>query len=270
MRTLMKYSAGIYLATLMITLREPLYKVFLSRTYGLEEVATFEIAFRLCTQLISAAVSPLLGVFVAAAVLAKRPEELSAMVRPVFAASLLVLPPLAAAAVAFSDVAVGWWLGAAGARVAQLLPWMLSGFALYYCTEVLYQGLLGSGRPAYASFVQTSVLAVMAAVLFLARRADAVSAVGWSMCAGLAIFSVCNVFAFRRMISQTGLFAVRDVLLLATPTVAFCLTRSLWGEEPAVAASAFVCYLVLHIVVAKALGIADLKLLVQRVISRMA
>jgi O-antigen/teichoic acid export membrane protein len=254
----------------MITLREPLYKVFLSRAYGLDAVATFEITFRLCTQLISAAVSPLLGMFVAAAVLAKRPEELRALVRPVFAASLLVLPPLAAAAVAFSDVTVAWWLGGAGEKVGQLLPWILSGFVAYYCTEVLYQGVLGSGRPAYAAIVQTAVLTVMAAVLLFSWQMGVVSAVGWSMCAGLAIFSVCNVVAFRRLISATGLFATRDLLLLATPTLAFCATQPLWSERPPVAAAAFICYLIVHVLVAKALGIADARVIVQRMISRMA
>ncbi|HEX2586028.1 MAG TPA: hypothetical protein VHL14_12905, partial [Steroidobacteraceae bacterium] len=82
MRNLIGFGAGVYIATIMISMREPVFKLFLSHGYGLAAVTDFEIAFRFCIQVVSAVISPLLGTFAAAALLAKQPEELLRLLRP--------------------------------------------------------------------------------------------------------------------------------------------------------------------------------------------
>ena len=70
-RDMLGYGSGIQLATLLIAAREPLIKVLIARTYDLVSVATFEIVYKLCTQLVSLVTTPLQGSFAASALLSK-------------------------------------------------------------------------------------------------------------------------------------------------------------------------------------------------------
>ncbi len=269
-RALLKYGAGIYVATIVITLREPLYKIFLSSNFGLDQVATFEIAFRLCTQVVSAVISPLLGIFTAAAVLSKRPADLAIVLRPLCGVTLLVLAPLALFMMSFSSSLTALWLGPSTTDVARLLPWMFAAFSVYYATEILYQSILGNGWSNYAALVQGISLGLMAAVLYLLRDSGAIESTGLSLVVGFSAFSIVNLIAFRRRFAAVKLFDAGMLAMFATPSIAYCAVLCLSENRQWLMAAAFSVYVVVHVVVAKKLGIADLTLVVRRLIPRIA
>jgi len=269
-RSLLKYGFGIYIATVMITLREPICKIFLSRHFGLPEVADFDIAFRLCTQIVSAVISPLLGTFAAAAVLSKRPAELVTVLRPLCGFTLLVLTPLTLFLMSFSSSLVTLWLGPSGAAVAALLPWMFAAFAVYYSTEVLYQALLGSGWSNYSALVQGLNLAIMLLCLCLTQGRGPIASVAVSLLAGFSAFSIANLIAFRRRVSRLSLFGPGRLLLFACPSLAYGGMLLIVGAQPAVLVPAFVVYVAVHLAVAKHAGIADSVAMIRSLIPRVA
>lgn len=201
---LLKYGAGIQLATAAIALREPVYKIALARTYDLSTVASFEIAYRLCTQVASIIATPLLGIVGVTALLSQRQQDLMTILRPLFAYGVVVLPPAVLFAHTFTEPLFNLWLGQKGSDAAQLFPFLFLGFAIYYATEVLYKTIEGSGRSWYSGIMQVSVLVLQ--VWLLASFTSLPWSVVGSILVGFGIFSLSNIIVFGRCYGSANLF----------------------------------------------------------------
>jgi O-antigen/teichoic acid export membrane protein len=254
---LSRYGVGVYFAAIMITLREPLYKIFLSRYYGLPSVADFEISFRLCTQLISAVISPLLGTFAAAAVLSMRPQELTLLLRPLWGFTLLILLPLALGSISFSPWLVTSWLGANKQGVAVMLPWVFSAYAIYYATEVLYQGLLGGGGSKYSAVIQTATLAVCAALLYALKSLAPALDVGVSIFVGFSLFSCGNLVRFNRRFPSIKMYTFGQIALFSLPSIAYISLLLTFNIQHLVLIISYAAYLFTHAWVAHRVQIVD-------------
>ncbi len=269
-KALSKYGLGVYLGAIMISLREPLYKIFLSKHFGLALVTDFEVCFRLCTQLISAVISPLLGTFVAAAVLASRPSDLAIMLRPSIGFALLVLIPLTLCTISFSPWLVAYWLGPNNHLVVAMLPWMFAAFATYYATEVMYQALLAAGESRFSGAVQTVTLATCALILFLLKDLPPELDVGISISAGFFVFTSSTLVRFRRRFPKLELFRASELVRFALPSVIYLVLSLSYRDNPTALALLFFAYIAIHVWVARVVGIIDLFAFVRRLLPRPA
>lgn len=247
----LRYGAGIQLATAAIGLREPLYKIALARTYDLSTVAAFEIAYRLCTQLTSVIATPLLGVLGVTALLSQRHEDLIKILRPLFSYGVIVLPPAVLFALTFTKPLFNLWLGQKGSDAANLFPLLFFGFAIYYSTEVLYKSIEGSGRSWYSGILQVAVL-VLQVTLLLNFTSIPWSVVG-SLLAGFVVFSLSNIIMFGRCYGKANLF---PLLPLACVGLLSCVYASALPYLPqGTHFGAFVTYLGLHLTVLNYWGV---------------
>ena len=80
-RSMAGFGLGIQIASICIAMREPVYKILIARSSDLASVASFDIAYKLCTQLMSVMTTPLLGLFGVTALLAGRHQELADLLR---------------------------------------------------------------------------------------------------------------------------------------------------------------------------------------------
>ncbi len=243
LRHMFGFGFGIQVASICIALREPLYKVLVARSYDLASVAAFDIAFRLCTQLMSAITTPLLGVFGAAALLAARREDLLNVLRPLVGVTLGMLLPAALAVVSFSRPLLHTWLGSDDVTASALLSVMCIAFAVYYSTEALYKTIEGAGFSGYSAVVQTVVLAVQIAVFWL-FRSEHVSSIAWSLLAGYALFSLSNLCMFHRHFPDGGLLKYWQWLSLLGPSCLYAASLMIVPVESRLLS--FGVYLILH------------------------
>jgi len=255
MRSLISFGIGVYVATIMISMREPVFKTFLSHHYGLTAVADFEIAFRFCTQIISAVISPLLGTFAAAALLAKQPEELLRLLRPLCGFTLLLLPPMVVFLLCFSDWLLPLWIKDASDQIIPLLPFMFSAFALYYLVEILYQSLLATGMSNYSGTVQVAVVAVLLASLFALHHwsSNYVIVIGGAMLSGFAVFVVINLFTFKTRFGRLPV-SVKSMSLMLMPTLS-ALMIIFPGNSFTERLLLYAVYFLLHLLAAVKAGI---------------
>jgi O-antigen/teichoic acid export membrane protein len=251
--SMLKYGAGIQIAAAAIALREPLYKVALVRTYDLSTVAAFEIAFRLCTQLVSVITTPLLGVLGVSALLSQRHEDLARILRPLFVYGLIVLIPAVLFAYTFSTPMFNLWLGQKGNEAAHLFPGFFLGFSLYYLTEVLYKSIEGSGRSWYSAILQISVLALQISLLI------SFTFVPWSVAGslfiGFAVFSLSNFVMFGRCYGTISLLQPMQMLWLAFPTSLYLGLLPFLSQDSHI--WIFLAYLVVHLIVLKQSGMVN-------------
>ena len=243
LRRMIGFGAGLQVASLCIALREPLYKVLVARTFDLASVAAFDIAFKLCTQLMSAIATPLFGVFGAAAIFASHHEDLRTLLRPLLGLTIGMLLPTTLAVFSFAQPILRLWLGPEEGAVAALLPFMYAAFAGYYATEVLYRTIEGTGRSWYSAVVQTLVLAVQVGSfwLFASRGLESVL---WSLSAGYAVFSVANVWMFRVLISGGRMFTAFQWMCLLVPSALYAACSTVASD--ALRVVLFALYLVGH------------------------
>ena len=215
-RRMFGFGVGIQVASICIAVREPLYKVLVARSFDLTAVAAFDIAFKLCTQLMSVITTPLLGVFGAAALLATRRDDLRTVLRSPVGVTLGLLLPAALAVATFAQPLLRFWLRSDDLAAGALLPVMCLAFAVYYSTEALYRTIEGTGRSGYSAVVQAATLAVQMAVFWLLPARD-VSVAAWSIMAGYACFSISNLWMFRKRFTGGRLFSRRQWVALVAP-----------------------------------------------------
>ena len=251
--SMLKYGAGIQLATAAIALREPLYKIVLVRAYDLSTVAAFEIAFRLCTQLVSVITAPLLGVLGISALLSQRHEDLTQILRPLFIYGVILLLPAVLFAYTFSTPLFHLWLGEKGNAAAHLFPGIFLGFSFYYATEVLYKSIEGSGRSWYSAVLQISVLVLQVSLLI------SLTFVPWSVAGslfiGFAIFSLSNFAMFSHCYGTIRLLQPMQMLWLAFPTSLYLGLLPFLSQDFHI--WTFLGYLVVHLLVLNHSGIVD-------------
>lgn len=253
---MVKFGSGIQLATLMIAAREPILKVMISRAYDLTSVATFEVVYRLCTQLVSVVATPLLGSFSASALLAThRERELQDILRPMLGFCFAVFVPAVLFFGTFSRTIVEYWLGSAHAHVGDILPVAFAAFAIYYTTEPLYKALEGAGMSVYSAIVQLASLSTTFATFALLIKFNNYAA-PYALLSGFVLFSVSNYFVFKWRFKSMCLFTLRQGLWLAGPALAYCAGYS--TIPPAGLPVLFAVYSLVHIWCVRRASIFDL------------
>jgi O-antigen/teichoic acid export membrane protein len=251
---IMKYGIGIQIATLVIALREPMYKVLITRTYGLAEVATFEIVYKLCTQLMSVVISPLLGVSASSAMLSGREYDLEGVLKPFFGYALSILIPAVLFFESFSEGLMGLWLGPGVSGAAKMLPMIFMAFSIYYITETLYKAIEGSGWSSYSGAIQIATL-VMHFGVFVLLSSNAFGSVPVSILAGFLMFSLGNIFVFRWRFKNICLIRPNQLLWVLIPACSYIFFQMLFTENawPFL----FSAYVIMHLVCVRSAGILD-------------
>ena len=260
-RALFKYGTGIQVAVIAIAMREPILKILIARTYDLAAVTTFEIVFKLCTQLVSVLATPLLATFATAALLSARESDFADIISRLFRYGLAVFVPASLALWAVAGFLVDLWLGTAHSNVGQLLPAAFFAFAAYYTTEALYKALEGSGRSGYSALVQTCVTAVTVAVFLVAVVGDFKYAISSALVAGFGLFSVINYLMFRSCYPRVHLLTAPQFIGLALPAVGFVGAVVI---KPEWVLGCVPFYLVVHAWAARQTGMIDFVSLAKR------
>ena len=244
-KEMLAFGGGIHVATLLIAAREPLLKVMIARAYDLASVATFEIVYRFCTQVVSFVATPLLGTFSAAALLShNRVDELGLVLRPMLGFCLATLVPSVLFFASFSAPLMVLWLGPDYPQVGAMLPAVFTAFAIYYTTEVMYKAIEGSGWSGYSALVQSATLAIsLGTFYFLIDNVG--RAVPMALLAGFVFFSAANLWVFRVRFPTLHLCTPTQLAWLLVPAAAY-LSALQW-IAPAEAPIVFFVYAMLHV-----------------------
>ena len=259
---MLRYGMGVQGASLAIALREPLLKIMVARHFDLAAVAAFEIVYRMCTQLISFVVTPLLGVFSASALLASKPQELQKILRPCLGFTIALLFPMTVFMLSVGGELAHLWLGEKAGEVVEMLPLAFAAFALYYATEILYQAIEASGWSYYSAAMQIASLAV-AIIAFLVFDDRSLTAILAALWCGFALFSISNLIVFRqrfRGLRLIGWLPPLSAVILAGIYLALdTVLDSLWRVM------GYPVYLALHLWVMQRFGLFNLMSLARRV-----
>lgn len=261
-RNMLRYGVGVQGASLAIALREPLLKILVARYFDLAAVAAFEIVYRMCTQLISFVVTPLLGVFSASALLASQPQELQKILRPCLGYTVALLFPMTVFMLSMGGELAHLWLGEKAGEVVELLPLAFAAFALYYVTEILYQAIEASGWSYYSAAMQIASLAV-ATVSFFIFDDQSLTAILAALWCGFALFSISNLLVFRqrfRGLRLIGWLPPLTALILAG--IYLALDAALTGAWRIIG---YPVYLALHLWIMQRFGLFNVISLARRV-----
>jgi len=264
LRSMVGFGLGIQIASICIAIREPLYKVLIARSSDLASVATFEITYKLCTQLMSVIATPLLGLFGAAALLAGRHEDLAGLLRPLVGWTFGALLPGALGVALFAQPLMQRWLGQDDMPVGTLLPVMCAAFAIYYATEAFYKTIEGSGRSWYSATIQVVVLIVQVGSFWFFSSAHA-QAAAWSLMMGYAVFSLSNLIMFRSRFPDIHLLTRWQWIQLISPSCIYVAGVSIFPHV--VHPFIFVGYLLVHLGFLVASGIVDVDVLWKRLMA---
>lgn len=243
---LLHFGIGIQIATLVITLREPILKILISRTGGLESLASFEVSYRLCIQLVSLIISPLLGTFAVSALLSNQREGLEKILRPIVGFSCAAFIPAVLFFGSFSPKLVALWLGHEADEIAIEVFLIFTAFAIYYVTEPLYKAIEGSGASAYSASVQLISMAISIAAFFLLTPFDKL-AIPFSLLIGFTAFSMINLFIFRRRFKGMVLLSPEKILVILLPAMMYALAGYWLAARwmPIL----FLIYFILHLII---------------------
>lgn len=263
-KEMMAFGGGIHAATLLIAAREPVLKVMISRAFDLASVASFEIVYRLCTQIVSFVVTPLVGTFSAAALLSRdRVDELGRLLRPMLGFCLATFVPAVLFFASFSAPLTVLWLGPDYPRVGAMLPAVFTAFAIYYTTEVMYKAIEGSGWSGYSALIQSATLALSVGVFyFFVDNAD--RAVPMALLAGFVFFSAANLWAFRVRFPTLRLFKPMQLAWLFVPAIAYLFALRAFARDDAPVV--FLIYAALHVWCVRRARIFDVVGAAQRLI----
>lgn len=256
-RSMAGFGLGIQIASICIAMREPVYKVLIARSSDLASVASFEIAYKLCTQLMSVMTIPLLGLFGAAALLSGRQQDLTTLLRPLLGWTLGALLPGAIGVAVFAEPLMQRWLGRDDLAVGLVLPVMCAGFAVYYATEALYKTIEGSGRSWYSAVIQGAVLILQVATFWL-FSSHGLALAAWSLTVGFVVFSISNIIVFRTTCVRIRLFTGTQWILLILPSVIYAACKWVFPHFPEPVL--FGGYLLVHLGGLAASGVVDLDL----------
>src|SRR3569623_1147086 len=253
MGAVMLLGHGLY--PLAIALREPLLKILVARHFDLATVAAFEIVYRICTQLVSFVVTPLLGLFSASALLAAQPEELRKILRPCLGYTVALLFPMAVLLLSGGGELAHWWLGDKAGQVVDLLPLAFAAFAFYNLTEVVYKAIVAFCLLFFSAAIQVGSLAaaVTAFFTFGDQPHTAVLAALWS---GFVIFSVANFFAFRLRFPGVRLIGWQPPAVALLLAAALLILDGLLDSDRRVIG--YPMYLLLHLWAMQCLGVFNL------------
>lgn len=261
-RSMLRYGIGLQGAAIAIALREPLLKILVARHFDLATVAAFEIVYRICTQLVSFVVTPLLGLFSASVLLSTQPQELQKILRPCLGYTIALLFPMAAFLLSGGGELARWWLGDKAGQVVALLPLAFAAFAFYYLTEVLYKAIEGSGWSYYSALVQVCslIVAVIAFFTFVDNGEMAILAALW---AGFLLFSTSNLAAFRHRFRGMELVGWQPPLVALLLAVLYLALATLLDSTWRIIG--YPVYLLTHLWTMQRLGIFNLAKLARRV-----
>lgn len=267
-KEMMAFGGGIHAATLLIAAREPVLKVMIARTYDLASVATFEIVYRLCTQLVSFVATPLLGTFSAAALLSRdRVDELGELLRPMLGFCLATFVPAVLFFASFSEPLMTLWLGPDYPQVGAMLPASFTAFAIYYTTEVMYKAIEGSGWSGYSALVQSATLALSVGTFYLFID-DAGRAVPMALLGGFVFFSAANLWVFRVRFPALRLCTMAQLAWLLIPAAAYLLAQRWFAQIDAPVL--FISYAALHVWCVRRARLFDVVGAAKRLISLVA
>lgn len=210
-RSMLRYGIGLQGASVAIALREPLLKILIARHFDLAAVAAFEVVYRICTQLVSFVMTPMLSLFSASALLAKQPEELKKILRPCLGFAVTLLFPAAVLLFTLGADLVRLWLGDKASYVVEILPLAFVAFAIYYLTEVMYKAIEASGWSYYSATVQIVSLGASIASFFIFKD-DPVTAILSSLWVGFSIFSLSNFLIFKKRFPNMKLIGLSPMI----------------------------------------------------------
>lgn len=255
LKSMLGYGSGIQVATLLIAAREPLIKVLIARSYDLVSVTTFEIVYKLCTQLVSPITTPMLGSFAASTLLSNnRLSELEQVLRTMYGFCISIFVPAVLFMSSFSQPLVELWLGHEYQRVGTVLPVAFAAFAIYYTTEILYKAIEASGMSGYSAFVQFVSLSTTIGAFYIFSDV-AERAISAALLSGFVIFSVLNAFMFRSRLPAVKLFGYREWIWLLAPAIFYLALHSILPKE--LAPILFLIYAVVHIWTVRRAGLFD-------------
>lgn len=254
-KSMLGYGSGIQAATILVAAREPVIKVLIARTYDLVSVATFEVVYKLCTQLVSPVTTPLLGSFAASALLSNnRLSELEQVLRTMYGFCISIFVPSVLFMASFSQPLVELWLGHEYHRVGAVLPIAFAAFAIYYSTEILYKAIEASGMSGYSALVQfVSLSATIGAFYVFTDVAD--RAISAALLSGFVIFSLLNMFMFRWRFPEVKLIGYRQWLWLLVPAMCYLALLSTLPHESA--PLLFMIYAAVHAWAVRRAGLFD-------------
>jgi O-antigen/teichoic acid export membrane protein len=251
---LLSFGMGIQIATLVITLREPIFKILISRTGDMEALASFEVAYRLCIQLVSLIISPLLGTFAVSALLCSQRGELEKILRPIVGFTCTAFIPAVLFLVSFSPKLIAFWLGHEADDTAIEVTIIFTAFAIYYLTEPFYKAIEASGASRYSAFVQVFSMVITVAVFMSFAHLDRL-VIPVSMLAGFIAFSISNYFVFIKRFKGMMLISQSKLLLLLAPALGYALIRLI--ISPDWLPLFFLFYLIVHLTIAVRTSIFD-------------
>ena len=220
--SLFRFGVGVQIATIVICLREPLYKVLITRTGDLDTLASFDVAYRLCTQLVSLVVSPLLGTFAVSALLCNRREELEKILKVVLGFTIAVFIPSVLFWGSFSPGLIAFWLGHRADETAFQVFLIFASFAVYYATEPLYKTIEGSGASNNSALAQVFSISI-SFVSYLILAPQGSIAISLSLFVGFSAFSLWNYVVFRRRFKGMVLVRPSQLLILLCPALGYSM-----------------------------------------------
>lgn len=255
-KAMLRYGSGVQFASLLIVVREPAIKVLIARTSDLSSVATFEIVFKLCTQLVSLVTSPLQGSFAASALLSKdRIAELEQILRLMYGFCIAVFVPATLFMISFSQILVELWLGPDYRRVGSILPLTFAAFAIYYTTEILYKAIEASGLSGYSALAQFVSLSVTIGIFFIfVETMD--QAVPVSLFGGFVTYSLLNLLVFRLRFPTVRLCGFLQWVWLIGPALIYIVMQILIPVK--LALLLFILYIIVHLWCMRRAGLFDL------------
>lgn len=252
---MMRFGAGILVASLVVAFREPIFKTLVARHYDLSAVAGFEISARLCGQLMALVIAPMGGTFAVSAYLSGNRSELARLIRILFFFVTAVFLPLCLFGQAFGRDLIVWWLGRGYVDAGRIFPAMLTAFSIYYMTEPLYKALEGTGHSRYSAIVQSCSLLAGLAAFFLSAKELAAEVAAYYV-AGFVFIALANVLVYRRIFPEAILMTRSEGAWLGAPVALFLLLKSLMpaGLLPFI----FTIYLAAHLFALSRVRVVDL------------
>ncbi|MHC1743882.1 MAG: lipopolysaccharide biosynthesis protein [Syntrophobacteraceae bacterium] len=201
-RAILPYVVGMQMAGVFVLVREPILKTVVTRKFGLSDLASFEIAYRLTVQCMSFAAVPLLTALPAASLLSHRTLDIRKMVRKYLAWVIVILAIPAAVVYPASGPALRLWLGAGYDDAAALLPWIFGAHALCYLTEPIFKILQGVGLSVASAVIQGLFLAVLGFGLLLWTDGGDLLSIANPLIAAATVFCLSNLLVYSRYLRR--------------------------------------------------------------------
>jgi O-antigen/teichoic acid export membrane protein len=208
-KSVLPYSAWIQVASILIALREPVLKTVLSRRYGLADLASFDIAYRLTIQCMAFVTVPLLTVLPVSSLLHDKPRVLHRFVRRYtwWVLCILVVPCILVWFLA--DDFIRLWLGSGFRTVSAILPWVFTAYCIAYLTEPLYKTVQGMGNSSSTAFAQGLFFGILVLSLYYCPMNWGVGVIAYSLVLASVAFACANVVNYRLLVESAAVLRVK-------------------------------------------------------------